>query len=67
MNRHLPGELTYPGRQKGHKYQHMKIKSLLIASLMSVTGFAQGVIDVHSHIITPEFVSALEQEGRLCA
>ena len=32
---------------------------------MSVTGFAQGVIDVHSHIITPEFVSALEQEGRL--
>ena len=27
--------------------------------------FAQGVIDVHSHIITPEFVSALEGEGRL--
>ena len=26
---------------------------------------AQGVIDVHSHIITPEFVSALENEGRL--
>ena len=26
---------------------------------------AQGVIDVHSHIITPEFVSALEGEGRL--
>ena len=26
---------------------------------------AQGVIDVHSHIITPEFLSALEQEGRL--
>ena len=26
---------------------------------------AQGVIDVHSHIITSEFVSALEQEGRL--
>ena len=26
---------------------------------------AQGVIDVHSHIITPEFVSALEKEGRL--
>lgn len=32
---------------------------------MSVAGFAQGVIDVHSHMITPEFVSALEQEGRL--
>ena len=27
--------------------------------------FAQGVIDVHSHIITPEFVSSLENEGRL--
>ncbi len=26
---------------------------------------AQGVIDVHSHIITPKFVSALEMEGRL--
>ena len=26
---------------------------------------AQGVIDVHSHIITQEFVSALEKEGRL--
>lgn len=26
---------------------------------------AQGMIDVHSHIITPEFVSALESEGRL--
>jgi len=26
---------------------------------------AQGVIDVHSHIITPEFLSALEHEGRL--
>ena len=25
----------------------------------------QGVIDVHSHIITPEFVSALDKEGRL--
>ena len=27
--------------------------------------YAQGVIDVHSHIITPEFLSALEGEGRL--
>ena len=26
---------------------------------------AQNVVDVHSHIITPEFVSALESEGRL--
>ncbi len=26
---------------------------------------AQGVIDVHSHLITAEFVSALESEGRL--
>ena len=26
---------------------------------------AQGVIDVHSHIITPEFVTSLENEGRL--
>ena len=33
--------------------------------MMAATAFAQGVIDVHSHIITSEFVSALEQEDRL--
>ena len=32
---------------------------------MAMTCFAQGVIDVHSHIITPEFISSLENEGRL--
>ncbi len=32
---------------------------------MAFSMMAQGVIDVHSHIITPGFVSALEQEGRL--
>ena len=39
---------------------------LLLLSMMVATEIeAQGVIDVHSHIITPEFVSALEKEGRL--
>ena len=33
--------------------------------MIAANGFAQGVIDVHSHIITPEFVSSLESEGRL--
>ena len=33
--------------------------------LMATTSFAQGVMDVHSHIITPEFLSSLESEGRL--
>ena len=33
--------------------------------MITANGFAQGVIDVHSHLITPEFVSALESEGRL--
>ena len=33
--------------------------------MLAVNGFAQGVIDVHSHIITPEFLSSLENEGRL--
>ena len=33
--------------------------------MIAANVFAQGVIDVHSHIITPEFVSALEGEGRL--
>ena len=37
----------------------------MLATLLATTALAQGVMDVHSHIITPEFVSALESEGRL--
>ena len=33
--------------------------------MIATATMAQGVVDVHSHIITPEFVSALESEGRL--
>ena len=33
--------------------------------MIATATMAQGVIDVHSHIITPEFVSTLENEGRL--
>ena len=33
--------------------------------MATTTASAQGVIDMHSHIITPEFVSSLEREGRL--
>ena len=33
--------------------------------MIAANGFAQGVIDMHSHIITPEFASALDKEGRL--
>ena len=33
--------------------------------MIAANGFAQGVIDVHSHVITPEFVSSLEKEGRV--
>ena len=33
--------------------------------MVATTTHAQGVIDMHTHIITPEFVSALESEGRL--
>lgn len=38
---------------------------ILMAMMVATTTHAQGVIDVHTHIITPEFVSALESEGRL--
>ena len=37
----------------------------MFATLLAASAFAQGTMDVHSHIITPEFVSALENEGRL--
>ena len=38
---------------------------VLSMTIATTTISAQGVIDVHSHIITPEFVSSLENEGRL--
>ena len=37
----------------------------LFTLLLSICTMAQGVMDVHSHIITPGFVAALEQESRL--
>ena len=43
----------------------MRIQTTLFATLLAASAFAQGAMDVHSHIITPEFVSALENEGRL--
>ena len=41
------------------------IRNILFATMIATAAMAQGVVDVHSHIITPEFVSALESEGRL--
>ena len=43
----------------------MKYKTIILALVTAANSFAQGVTDVHSHIITPEFVSSLEGEGRL--
>lgn len=38
---------------------------ILLSLMIGITVSAQKVIDVHSHIITFDFLSALEQEGRL--
>ena len=43
----------------------MRFRTALLAAIVAATAFAQGLIDVHSHLISPEFVSALESEGRL--
>ncbi len=40
----------------------MKIKSVILTSIMGTTALAQGVIDVHSHMIPQEYVAALEQK-----
>ena len=37
----------------------------LMTTFIATKGYAQGVIDVHSHVIPTEFVSALENEGRI--
>ena len=42
------------------------LPQLMLSMTMATTTIsAQGVVDVHSHIITPEFISSLENEGRL--
>jgi len=43
----------------------MKIITAIIAITINTIAMAQDVIDVHSHIITPEFLYSLEQENRL--
>ena len=43
----------------------MRIRTTIIATLFATMMQAQGVTDMHSHIITPEFMSALDKEGRL--
>ena len=43
----------------------MKLKVFIAMMAFVSTTMAQGVIDVHSHIITPEFLSFLQEEGRL--
>ena len=42
-----------------------RLKITIISMTLATTAIAQGVMDVHSHLITPEFVSSLESEGRL--
>ncbi len=46
-------------------WSNMRIKSVIVLLAIATTVKAQGVIDVHSHIITSEFLSALESEGRV--
>ena len=42
-----------------------RFKITIISMALATTAIAQGVMDVHSHLITPEFVLSLEKEGRL--
>ena len=48
-------------RAELERLQHLF--NILFATMIATATMAQGVIDVHSHIITPEFVSSLEKEG----
>ena len=58
--------LPYKRRKAPSGYRRMmRIKGFVLALMLAINTMAQGVIDVHSHIITPEFLSALEGEGRL--
>ena len=43
----------------------MNYKWCFLLLMYATTAMAQGVIDVHSHLIPSEFTQALKQEGRL--
>lgn len=43
----------------------MKFSLTLLSLVMAITTFAQGMIDVHSHVVTPEFLANLEQHDAL--
>ena len=43
----------------------IRLKASLFTMVLATTAYAQGLIDVHSHIITPEYVSSLIEEHRL--
>ena len=43
----------------------MKAWTTIAAMIMAAAAMAQGVVDVHSHIITPAHREALQREGRL--
>ena len=42
-----------------------RLKATVFAMALTTITMAQEAIDVHSHIITPEFLTSLETEGRL--
>ena len=44
---------------------YARAKLFLLSLCLAAGSAAQGVVDVHSHIITPELLSALQYEGRL--
>ncbi|MBO7467224.1 MAG: amidohydrolase [Bacteroidaceae bacterium] len=44
--------------------KRIRFKALIISMAFVASAYAQRVIDVHSHLITPEFVLSLEEEGR---
>ena len=43
----------------------MRSRIVIALMLLATSAMAQGVIDVHSHLLPAEFVAALKQEGRL--
>lgn len=46
-------------------FSKLRVRLTLLSSMLAANILAQGAIDVHSHIITPEFLSSLKQEGCL--
>ncbi len=57
--------VSIPAADGNTRWNNMRIRAIIALLTIVTTAMGQGIIDIHSHIITSDFLSALETEHRL--